>query len=297
MVSQSKMPCQFTGLFQWMLRHAFFWMWDVFWIVKFTARREQCGFTGDCAEKPPLSWNTPVSVLSSMNGSGITSMIRVLPLLLFFFVLTQALIASSASADDLTSLIKNHYAGMVSFRADFTQTLKHKESGSVETRKGTLLFAKPLRINWHTASPRSEDLIITKDSIWNYIPDEAIAYRYNPSLVRGANSIIQVITGQSDLMRNFDVKRVGLDGGLQRLKLYPKEPTTQLVEATIWVDSMSGIIRKSEGIDFYGNTNTILFTSYKENVSVKNSSFTFSPPKGVEVEDRRNDTKERDLLR
>ena len=224
-------------------------------------------------------------------------MSRIFSLLCLFFWLTCLLLPGNLRADDLTGTIKQHYAGMTSFKAGFTQTLTHRESGAVEKRQGTLTFAKPLRLLWQTTSPRSELLLITAEAIWNYIPDEEIAYQYNPNLMQGAANIIQVITGQSDLMRDFDVKRVGLENNLQRLKLYPKNPTTQLVEADIWVDAQSGVIRKSESMDFYGNGNTIEFTSYTENIPIKESLFRFTPPKGVEVEDRRNDSAGKDLLR
>ena len=221
-----------------------------------------------------------------------------MPQLLFvFFIFACLFLPGKLLADDLTGNIQQHYAGMTSFKAEFAQTLTHRESGAVEKRQGTLTFAKPLRLLWQTSSPRKELLLITKDVIWNYIPDEEIAYQYNPNLMHGAANIIQVITGQADLMRDFEVKRVGLENNLQRLKLYPKNPTTQLVEADIWVDAKSGVIMKSESVDFYGNGNTIAFTSYTENVQIKDSLFRFSPPKGVEVEDRRNDSQGKDLLR
>jgi len=218
---------------------------------------------------------------------------QTLSLVLFLFLACP----SAVLADDLTSVIRQHYSKMTSFTADFKQVLTHKESGQRDIRNGTLIFAKPLRINWQTKSPRAERLVITKSAIWNYIPDEKICYRYNPKIMQGATSIIQVITGQADLMRDFEVKRIALEGNLQHLKLYPQNPTTQMVEADIWVDPNSGVIRKSQSTDFYGNKNEITFTSYSENVSVRDSSFSFTPPKGVEVEDRRNDPVEKDLLR
>ena len=205
--------------------------------------------------------------------------------------------ASSVLADDLSAVIQKHYQTMTSFAANFAQTLTHRESGAVEKRQGTVTFVKPLRLRWETKAPRKELLLITKNVIWNYIPEEEVAYQYNPGLMQGAANIIQVITGQSDLMRDFDVKRVGLENGLQRLKLYPKNPTTQLVEADIWVDPTTGVICKSESVDFYGNSNLIAFDGYTENIQPKDALFTFTPPKGVEVEDRRKDTGERDLLR
>ena len=204
---------------------------------------------------------------------------------------------SSLWADDLTSLIQKYYRSMNSFSADFAQTLTHRESGAVEKRQGTITFVKPLRLRWETKSPRKELLLVTRETIWNYIPDEEVAFKYNPNLAQGAANIIQVITGQADLMRDFEVKRVGLEQGLQRLKLYPKNPTTQLVEADIWVDASNGNIRKTVSMDFYGNANSIQFNDYRHNPKVKDSLFSFTPPKGVEVEDRRNNKGGKDLLR
>ncbi|MCR4667249.1 MAG: outer membrane lipoprotein chaperone LolA [Desulfovibrio sp.] len=204
--------------------------------------------------------------------------------------------SSFALADSLTERIQSHYKTMKGFGADFTQTLAHRESGTNEKRQGSILFAKPLKLRWETKKPHEELLIATSECIWQYIPDESLAYKYNASIMKDANSIIQVITGQSDLMHDFEVKRTGLDQGLQKLKLYPKTPTTQLVEADIWVDSDRGVIMKSVSMDFYGNTNTIVFENYTENVTPKSSMFSFTPPKGVEVEDKQNETEGKTLF-
>ena len=222
----------------------------------------------------------------------------IMPRFFFLVFLTFVFLSQQvglALADDLTANIRAHYKNMTSFTAEFNQTLTHRESGAIEKRSGKISFRKPLKLRWQTQKPREELLLITDAAIWNYIPDENVAYKYNPNLVKGASSIIQVITGQADLMSDFDVKRVGLENDLQRLKLYPKNPTTQLVEADIWVDSTTGVIRKSNSIDFYGNSNEITFKSYEENLSLRDALFSFTPPKGVEVEDRRD--QEKDLLR
>ncbi|MFT4300747.1 MAG: outer membrane lipoprotein chaperone LolA [Desulfovibrio sp.] len=192
----------------------------------------------------------------------------------------------SVQAQDMAVAIQARYEKLGSFAADFEQTLTHKESGSVEKRQGKLLFKKPLLIRWQTASPREETLVVTGKEIWNYLPEEEVAYRYPPSLVQDSRSIIQVITGQAALNKDFEVKPEGKEGGLSKLRLFPKEPAPQMVEAVIWVEPETGYIRRANILDFYGNGNEILFTSFTPDVSIKASEFTFAPPKGVEVEDR-----------
>lgn len=151
-----------------------------------------------------------------------------------------------AFASDLTGRIQQRYATLNSFSASFEQTLTHKESGSVEKRQGTLLFQKPLLIRWQTAKPHAETLVVTNKEIWDYLPDEEVAYRYPPSLAQDSRSIIQVITGQAVLTKDFEVKDEGLEQGLAKLRLYPKEPAPQMVEALIWVDPASGYIRRAQ---------------------------------------------------
>ena len=194
--------------------------------------------------------------------------------------------ASAAQAADIAATIQARYEKLRTFSATFEQTLTHKESGSVEKRQGNLLFQKPLLIRWQTDKPHEETLVVTHKEIWDYLADEEIAYRYPLELVRDSRTIIQVITGQAALTKDFDVKEAGQENGLAKLHLYPKEPAPQMVEALLWVEPSTGYIRRASIIDFYGNSNDVRFTQFKPDTSLKESDFTFTAPKGVEVEDR-----------
>ena len=196
------------------------------------------------------------------------------------------LVASAAQAADIASTIQTRYEKLRTFSATFEQTLTHKESGSVEKRQGNLLFQKPLLIRWQTDKPHEETLVVTHKEIWDYLADEEIAYRYPLELVRDSRTIIQVITGQAALTKDFDVKEAGQENGLAKLHLYPKEPAPQMVEALLWVEPSTGYLRRASIIDFYGNSNDVRFTQFKPDTSLKESDFTFTAPKGVEVEDR-----------
>lgn len=212
--------------------------------------------------------------------------LRVLICLLFTF----CLFTGNAFAADISAAAEKMqaaYASMQSFRAEFSQQLLQRESGVVEKRSGVILFQKPLRVRWETAAPHAELLMVTDREIWNYLPDEELAYRYSRELAEDSRSIIQVITGQSALSRDFNVESAQdpEDGKLIHLLLYPKDPTTELTEAQIWLDPETFLIRRAMIMDFYGNTNTIELSNIKKNASVSNSDFLFTPPKGTEVED------------
>ena len=219
----------------------------------------------------------------------------------FFIVASIALLLSPLSAQaaplPLVGEIQKNYESMQSFTAQFVQKLRHQESGTEETRKGTLLFEKPLRIRWETLKPHAELLVISEKDVWDYLPDEEVAYRYSPDVVKDSNSILQVVTGQTRLDTDFTIEPEPDEKGMAVLRLYPKEPTTQLVEAVIWVDKTSKTIRKAQILDFYGNSNEVTLDKLQPNVSVSASSFTFTPPSGTDIEDlKEQKTPERQLM-
>ncbi|GFH62562.1 MAG: outer membrane lipoprotein carrier protein LolA [Candidatus Desulfovibrio kirbyi] len=216
----------------------------------------------------------------------------------FFFTLTLLVFCLSplSHAAALTDDIQQRYAQTTSFSANFEQTLTHKESGAIEKRRGVLLFQKPLLIRWTTEKPHTEILVATRQEIWDYLPDEEIVYKYPLDMLKDSGGIIQVLTGQAALTKDFEVKSDGTENGLAKLRLYPKKPTPQLVEAVIWVES--GYIRRTAITDFYGNTNDVRFTTFTPNAKTKASDFTFTPPKDVEMEDRTSaKTQEKELFR
>ena len=216
-------------------------------------------------------------------------MLHALRIALCLLLLLGTATVASAQTDVAAVVAKMQaaYADMKSFRSAFSQTLLQRDSGVEQKRSGTLVFQKPLRVRWETAAPHAELLMVTDREIWNYLPDEELAYRYSRQMAEDSRSLIQVITGQSALDRDFDVEESldKADGGLIHLMLFPKEPTTALTEAQIWIDPATSLIRRAMVMDFYGNTNTVELDELQKNAAVSASDFTFTPPKGTEVED------------
>ncbi len=204
-------------------------------------------------------------------------------IILIFFGMYLIGAASLTHAASIESAIQKKYKQIKTIQTTFQQTLDHKESGSVQKRTGTLLFQKPFLVRWESKDPNPELLLIGDKVVWNYLPDEEIAYKYTPDIVESSRPLVQVITGQAQLNKDFSVKNLGKDGSYTKLHLYPHEPTPEMVEAFIWVDKNS-IIRKASIIDFYNNSNTLHFTKVQTNVTFPKNTFSFTPPKGVDVE-------------
>ncbi|MBR3881106.1 MAG: outer membrane lipoprotein chaperone LolA [Mailhella sp.] len=216
-------------------------------------------------------------------------MFRILRTVLCVLLLMGVSPAVHAAQDVETVVAKVQaaYADMQSFRAEFSQELFQRDSGIAQKRNGSIAFKRPLLVRWETAAPHAELLMVTDKEIWNHLPDEELAYRYSRALAEDSRSLIQVITGQSALTRDFDVESAQeqSDGDLIHLLLFPKEPTTELTEAQLWIDPATSLIRRAMVMDFYGNTNTVELRDLRKNASIPASEFTFTPPAGTEVED------------
>ncbi len=194
-----------------------------------------------------------------------------------------------AGAKDIPVLddVQRYYNSMTTLSATFEQVLHHRESGSIEQRKGELFFKKALNIRWEVMAPSKELWLVTEQDMWDFLPDEEIAYRYSSQNIKNSGGIIGLLTGQTSLQQEYDINAMGEDGEMLQLQLFPKEASMQLVEAMIWVEK-EGAIRKIRSVDFYGNITEITLSNLKRNIELKPSFFTFKAPKGVEIEDLRN---------
>lgn len=207
-------------------------------------------------------------------------------LLFLSFILCLNTANSCADSIPIVKELQHSYQSIQSFSATFTQELIHQESGSKEMRLGKLFFKKPLLVRWETKPPHEELLIINTAAVWDYLPDENLVYKYNTDIVQDSTSIIQIIIGQVQLDKIFSITEDNNNNNnnLAVLILYPKEPTTQMVEARLWINKQNLLIHKVQLIDFYGNTNTITFLNIKPNKHIDNDIFQFTPPKNVTIE-------------
>lgn len=204
-----------------------------------------------------------------------------------FLLLSALVVRANAGGLETVQTIQEYYGSLTTLSATFEQNLSHKESGAIEHRSGNLSFKKPLNIFWQTVTPQKELWIGTEKELWDYLPEEEVAYRYSSAVLKQSGGIFGLLTGQTSLEDEYTIKSVKNEKDLVKLLLLPKEPSMQLVEALIWVEP-EGAIRRILCKDFYGNTNEILLSNLKKNLELKQSLFNFKAPKGVDVEDLRN---------
>lgn len=187
--------------------------------------------------------------------------------------------------DDLADRIQRRYDTLQSFRGFFLQKLTNASSQEVQERLGNIVFARPHFIRWETTSPENELLIIGKDTVWEYFPEEETVYRYSVEQVLDSKTMIRFLSGEANLKDDFTVRDMGMDGELHHLKLIPREPEPNLVEGEIWVRPGQDMLERIRLVDFFGNVNELELTGLEIDVPVDVKEFTLEPPDGTDVID------------
>jgi outer membrane lipoprotein carrier protein len=200
-------------------------------------------------------------------------------------VMILCLAPLTGSAEEISSHIQKQYQNLESFSSSFVQRLTNAATKEVEVRSGTITFAKPRKIRWETTEPEKELLLVGQDVVWDYFPEEQVAYKYAVEQVLQSKTMLRFISGEANLEEDFVIENQGDDNGLTKLKLIPKEPETNLVLAYIWVRPATHMLGKVLIVDFFGNGNELELSNMVMNSPLPLDVFTFTPPQGVQVED------------
>lgn len=210
---------------------------------------------------------------------------RICKSLLFVAVLIAALLPAAAQANKLTDAIQKRYDSLSSFQSDFQQELTNAASGSVEKRSGKIWFKQPSLVRWETAKPEKELLVMGQRVVWNYFEADKIVMKYNSNQVFNSKTMIRFLSGKANLKEDFKVEEQGIENGLTKLRLVPKEPEPTMVLAYIWVDSKTSLLGRVLIIDFYGNGNQVSLNNLVLDKKTEARMFEFVPPSGVQVKD------------
>lgn len=191
-----------------------------------------------------------------------------------------------AEEGTIVERIQRQYETITAFQAQFTQELRVAASREIEERQGILSYQRPGLIRWETQAPDHELLIVGPDEVWNYFEEEQTAYRYSSHDMLGSAMVLRILSGEARLDEDFLTELdLSTTERWRQIRLVPRNPEPNLVEATIWVDPHTHLLQQVLAMDFYGNTNQITLKDLRVNQPLDPSLFIFSPPEEVFVQD------------
>lgn len=200
-------------------------------------------------------------------------------LLVAGFCLISTLVSAGAQADASKDL-QQRLGRVNSFYANFSQKVTDSGGTSVQDGEGELWVKRPNLFNWHMTLPDESVIVSDGKTLWFYNP---FVEQVSATWLKDATSntpFMLIARNQSSDWQNYHVSQQG-----DHFSLTPKSTTGNLKKFTIDVTS-AGIINQFSAIEQDGQRSEYRLKR-QQNSEIAMSTFTFTPPAGVTVDDQR----------
>jgi outer membrane lipoprotein carrier protein len=206
-------------------------------------------------------------------------------------LLAAVLICSAARAKDLTAgqvadQIQKFYDSTKDFQAAFQQEYFSKALGRKKSSSGFIYIKKPGKMRWDYKQPRAKHFVADGQALYIYDPDleqVMVDRKFSGSQLTTA---VTFLWGRGNLKDEFKVefsKRTDLGGPEHYvLELLPKK-NARFKRLTFVVAKKNFQVVETLVVDPGDNINHIFFAKASINVGLKDQSFVFKIPAGVEV--------------
>ncbi|WP_029685022.1 outer membrane lipoprotein chaperone LolA [Tatumella saanichensis] len=193
--------------------------------------------------------------------------------------IVSLMISAASHADDAASL-QSRLDKVTSFHAAFTQKVTDGSGNNVQDGKGELWVKRPSLFNWQMTAPDQSTLISDGKTLWFYNP---FVEQVTATWLKNATSntpFMLIARNQPSDWKHYNVKQQG-----DNFELTPKSADGNLKQFTINVTS-TGTIRQFSAVEQDGQRSAYQLTSQQDG-AISPDKFTFTPPKGVTVDDQR----------
>ena len=197
-----------------------------------------------------------------------------------WLVLAAALFAGTALAgprDTLDSFTR----GLKGLDGQFVQQVFDANGKRKESSSGRVALSAPRLFRWEYVKPYPQLIVADGKKVWVYDPDlEQVTVRAQG--VEEQNSPLAALIDPSRLDRDFTVEEGGSADGLEWLVLKPKQADNASFETARLGFDATGLARM-EVVDALGQRTEIAFSAWKKNPAFDKGTFTYTPPKGIDV--------------
>lgn len=204
----------------------------------------------------------------------------------FLLALAQGAGAKDLTAGQVTEKIQKFYEATGDFQAAFQQEYFSRALGKKKRSSGFVYIKKPGKMRWDYQEPRPK----------HFVADGKALYIYDPELEQvmvdrafSGSSLTTAVTflwGKGKLSGEFDIafcRQSDLGGpGHYVLQMLPKKKA-RFKKLIMVVDKQTFKVTETVVEDPGGNVNHIFFANISVNVGLKDESFRFEVPEGVDV--------------
>jgi outer membrane lipoprotein carrier protein len=202
--------------------------------------------------------------------------------LLLLSLACTPVLAQSAPDTAILRRVDDHYNHLTSLRTHYRE--HYTGLGMDRAEEGTLLLKKPGRMRWSYAEPAGKVFVLDGKFAWFYTPGDAQAQRVPAKQLDDLRSPLRFLLGHTQLSKELEHITLSPEGPNYRIAGVPKGMSQRLKLLTLVV-TPAGSIQQMRLEEVDGAVTDFAFSEMQENVPVKDSDFSFTPPEGVTIVD------------
>jgi len=200
-------------------------------------------------------------------------------------VLAFALPTHAQDIRQLARAVDDHYNHLRSLQADFTEI--YRGAGAERVESGTLWLKKPRKMRWEYRSPKEKLFVSDGKAVWFYLPAERQARKTELKKLEDLRSPLAFLLGKTRLeneLRGLSkvVDQAPAGAGNTLLRGVPQSMAERVSEVQLEITPLHQIVRILM-TEADGATTEFRFADLKENLSLSDGRFEFTPPPGVET--------------
>ena len=185
----------------------------------------------------------------------------------------------------IADAVDDHYNHLRSLETEFTEI--YRGNGMDRTESGVLWLKKPRKMRWEYRSPKEKLFISDGQQVWFYVPSERQARKESFRKLEDLRSPLALLLGKTKLNKELEGLSLARDVAPLApanvvLRGVPKGMRDAVEQVLLEITPAHEITRIiMDQAD--GSTTEYRFGTQRQNLSLSDDRFHFSPPPGVET--------------
>lgn len=165
--------------------------------------------------------------------------------------------------------------------ADFHQVVTDSKGRKVQEVNGKMLIKRPNQFRWDYHQPFAQEIVSDGKQVWLY-DVELEQVTVNAISKALSSSPAALLSGDADVDKNFILRDFNKPDGLAWVSVVPKSNDTGFNKIELAFNAQN-LLQEMQLEDSFGQFTTIKFGHQIQNPQIKNETFSFKVPKGVDV--------------
>ena len=199
----------------------------------------------------------------------------------YLMALLLSIMAIPAMADNSGMQQLNRFVEQVkTFQAQFQQTVLDQNGNVLEQAEGQFHLNRPGKFRWDYQEPYPQQIVADGNKIWFYDEDlEQVTVKSQQEAL--AETPASLLSGDFVPADKYDIRPIESKDGLNWIELKPKQDEANFQMITLAFDK--GALKQMIMRDSFDQRTRLIFSQVKENPSIGQKTFQFTPPAGVDV--------------